>query len=449
VLWLLGASLGSITAPAGAAPILVPDHVKLETLDNGLRIVLKQEPAQPAVALALYIKAGSLYEPEGKSGLAFLSQRMVFGEQDADGEPGFGRQIQALGGEAMVGTTRDFVQVTVTVAPEYVGDVLQAMGQALAQPDLSAEAFEREQRAVLRRLQAERQQITPRNMQARLSRRLWAEAFRKHPYGGSPRGSEAEIKKLKPADVAGFVKQFYAPDNISLVVVGNTTAQDLVPRVQAALGALEPARSRWSRPPPEPAQSGRRVRVQREATLKATMLSLAFRAPGIENKPDVCAMDLIYTLLGQGDFGWLDRVLRDEKGLAISAEADFLTQREPGLFILTLATPPNKELQARAALEQKIAKLQQELVPEDRLREAKRLLTVNYAFQNETGTDQTGSLGFYDAIDTYEFAIQYIDQVRAVTREDLRRVAQQYFVPERATLVIMRPRGARSGQEAT
>ena len=112
---LLTAGLCAVSAAWGA-PVLAPDHVSLKTLDNGLRLVVKEERAEPVVALALYVRAGTLYEPEGQAGVAALVQRLVFGHMG--GDEGFAAQVEAMGGEAAVATTRDFVEVTATVAPE-------------------------------------------------------------------------------------------------------------------------------------------------------------------------------------------------------------------------------------------------------------------------------------------------------------------------------------------
>jgi predicted Zn-dependent peptidase len=202
----------------------------------------------------------------------------------------------------------------------------------------------------------------------------------------------------------------------------------------------------WTPPEPEPALDGPKTDAQTK-DMNLTLLGYGFRAPGIARKRDVCAMDLIYTVLSDGRKARLTTEV-EEKGLVNAFDFQFLTQRENGLVLLTAATTPDKELEARTALTEQLERLATDGVTDDELVRARRVLRNSYAFSNEAYSDQIGSLGFYEMIDTYRFAIDYIDAVNQVTADDVKRVASEYLSSDKAILVIFRPPAPRgSGHE--
>jgi len=169
-----------------------------------------------------------------------------------------------------------------------------------------------------------------------------------------------------------------------------------------------------------------------------TAISYAWHAPGMPDETDICATDLIYTLLGKKQVGRLDKLLVEEKSYAADVRIDYLTQKHPGLFVITAVVMDKNEMAVRKAILEQAQRLVDEPVPEDELARAKLLLRTEYAFSNETYAGQVGSLGFYDAITSYRFAIDYIDIVSAITPEQLQAAARKLFVPDSYSLLILR-----------
>jgi zinc protease len=126
-------------------------------------------------------------------------------------------------------------------------------------------------------------------------------------------------------------------------------------------------------------------------------------------------------------------------GLANAFDLQYITQKDPGLVMLSAAVPPDKELDARTAVQKELERLATEGISAEALTRVKRILRNSYAFTNEAYSDQTGSLAFYEMIDTYRFAVDYIDAVNQVTPEDVKRVAAEYLDPEKQVLIIFRP----------
>ncbi|MGD8239899.1 MAG: pitrilysin family protein, partial [Armatimonadota bacterium] len=287
----------------------------------------------------------------------------------------------------------------------------------------------------------------PRAIPLQMMRRLWDLAYETHPYAKALRGTPESIGQITHTRATEYYERFYAPGNISLLVVGAVTPGEAVAAAASTLGRIPRRDVRWQRPDPEPPQTdARKDTVLVPAPRHAFMM--AFHGPGIDDKRDVCAMDVIYTILGQGERSRLLRVLRDEQKVVLSAEVEFITRRDPGLFIVTCIAAPDREQAAREGVLQQIQRLADEPLPPDELAQAKKLLRDAYAFSNETLADQTGSMGFYDSIDTYKFALDYIAEVNKVTVKDVQSTVRRYLRPDAYTLVVARPAASGAVKEA-
>ena len=431
---------------AVAAPILDPTHIQEATLDNGLRVIVKQEPYWPVVAIGLVIKAGSVDETDENAGVAHMIEHLLF--EDAEDGSALGPWIEDMGGYVNASTWRDFTQVTVAVASEFLPEVLPRLAQSVFAAQFTEEQVAR-QRQIIAREMADRYAL----VDTLLDKLIWDLAFTVHRYKYPVPGTADSVAGLTSDMVNEFHRIHYQPSNAALLAVGDVAADEFTQLAESSFGeyqSLAVAAGYPPRPrsPVEPPQTGVRPKVELMGT-QATFVQLAWHAPGVATKPEVCAMDLAYTILGAGRRGWLEKHVCREKQLAITCAVQFLTQRDPGLFIITAVTAPDKELAARQASLEEVEQLRAAPVSDQTLQEAKRLLYADYAFTNEAYTDQVDTLVFYEAIDSYRFATEYIELVNQVTAADLQAVVSKYLGPDNCSRLIIRPKESAEGtQEA-
>lgn len=425
---------------AGAAPILDPAKITERTLDNGFRVVVKDEDQWGLAAAGLYVRAGSAQEAEDQIGAAHLLEHLLFEATDPRDDRRVGPAIESMGGYVNAMTSRDFTRIEVTVASQYLPRAMELMAEAAFEPDISPAAVTREREIVAR-------ELTDRLDSAggALDDLIWSTAYERHPYARPIGGTPEQVTTLTLEDLMAFHDRYYVPANMALVVVGDVEAADVYARAEELFGGRESAPAPDLSAPAEPEQTDVRVGAETRPS-RALLLSYAWHAPEIEDVEDVCAMDLLYTILGEGQFGRLHQALNAE-GLALMSNCDYLTQRDPGLVIITAMTVPDKETQVRSAIINEIERLRTETLTEEQVAEAKRVLRISYAFSNESFSDQVGSLGFYEALGDYRRAVDYIDTIEAVTAEKLQEVAREYLDPDAYTLAIVRPEAAPGEQE--
>ena len=432
---------GSLTSVccAQAAPILDRQATSLQELDNGLRLVTKQAPGDYVVA-ALYVHGGSRTETAWPAGMARFAELLMF--QGSTGNQAMERQAEAKARAIFwdSATTRDFTYCRLAMAPQDLAFALDRLAAALSWRDFTATDIERTRREMLRDLTEPGTPGAQPNILSvvrDLDDALWVQAFSEHPYGNPSRGTSDSLDRITGDALRQYLDTFYVPSNTSLVVVGAVTAQEALQAATDTFGKLPRGEAKWDPPKDEPRQTKmRRATRPLPAGARRSVLMMGFHAPGMAAKPKVCATDILYTVLGQGPRARLPRVLVQEKKLATMVDVEFVTRRDTGLFVITCVFAPENELKVREAIRSELAKLTATKFTAAELADTKRLLARAYALSNEALTDQSGSLGFYDSMDTWEFAVDYVDLVNQVSADDVQQVARELFRLDAYTIII-------------
>jgi len=426
------AAIGAV-ANAPAAPIIDPAHIKEHTLTNGLHIIVKEERGWGVVALGAYIRCGSLYDPADTPGVAHFLEHMLFRTGEEDGEPSeLIATVEGGGGQINAETSRDSTLLHLVTSPQSLSKLWPTLARTLMEPQFDPDAVDRERRIIA-------QEMTEREGQAinTISEAVWAEAYPNHPYGNSVGGTPESLDKIDAKVLSEYHQRFYVPNNMALILCGDVDPEEAFTQIQEAFGGYDQRPVDWTPPEPDtPIESGRVDVETKPVTM--TLIGLGYRGPGIMRKREVCAMDLIYTILGEGRSAWLDTEV-EAKGSVTAFDLQFITHRDDGLVLVTAVAEPGKELEARDALLSQFARIAEEGVSQEDLDRAKRQLRNSYAFSNEAYSDQVGAMGFYEMIDTYRFAIDYIPAVDEVTVDDIKATARKYFNPDTRVLVIFRP----------
>lgn len=430
--------------PCPAATVFGPGQVSVAELDNGVRVVVKEAHFAPLVAISVVIRAGRITEEDGIYGASHFLEHLLFGgEADELVEP-LGLRVERLGGYINASTERDFTRVWCVVAAEFVPEALQAMGDALIGVRIREEAVEQERKVILQEIAM----AEDRDLATILRRMLWSNAYKTHPYGGPIPGTPSDVRGISAEALQAYFDRYYVGRNAAVVIVGDVATDEARRQVAHAFGDMPRGHTANFAFPEDPLPD-RVVQVKEKRRIPNVLIGIAFRAPGIATKDEVGAMDVIYTVLGEGPHCRLIEQLVNEEGVAFPISpggfCSYLTQRHPGLFSVLVGTSPDKAEQARDGILREIRRLADEPLTAQELARAKRLLRNAYAFGNQTYQDQTFSLAFYEAIDTYQFALEYEDAVMAVTADQVQATARKYLRADNYVVAIVEPSGDLGG----
>ena len=430
--------LGSLAAAAalGAenpAAVLDISHIQDQTLSNGLHVIIKSEPYWKAVSLGLVLRSGAKDDPPGQSGLAHLCEHLLF-EPNLPGMS-LALEVENLGGFVNAETTADFTQVNLAVASQFAPDLMPHLASAVFGAKFTDEQVAAEKLIVQREIQDRQAQVL-----TGVDHLLWDLSFTQHPYRFPLTGTVGGVAALTADQAREFYQQHYVAGNMALIAVGDLAPTSFFALARQHFGGYPKQDRPAENLPAEPEQTAARTKLV-EAGIGNTLIRYAWHAPGVSDKAGVCAMDLLYTALARGETSLLNKAL-EQPGLALDASCEFLTEKYPGLFVITVITTPEKELQARQALREVMVGLRDKQFSDEELKYLKKLLYADYAFSNQSYSDQVGSLCFYEAVDSYKFATSYLSAVNAVTAEQLQAAAGKVLRENNYNLVIIRPQGA-------
>jgi zinc protease len=270
---------------------------------------------------------------------------------------------------------------------------------------------------------------------------LFATAYQRHPYRFPVIGELEIYNQLTQEQVMQYYKTRYVPNNLTFVVVGNVDAE----KVRQQLAELfKPYPEKSLKPvfiPEEPPQLGRRE-VHREFATELTHLALAWHIPGVTS-PDVPALDLLSTILGDGRSSRLYRRLREEAGLAFSISAFSYTPGDPGLFGIDATVDPKKRDAAEQLALQIIDEVKRAGVSADELEKAKKITLSHHLGALTTMRGQASDIGSNWLLTRdLNFSRQYLDAVQKVTLDDVKRVAANYLTENNLTVVSLNPKGS-------
>lgn len=421
-----------VIAAGAQANSLPAESIKLKTLPNGLRVLVREAHEAPLVTIDLWVRAGSARETSETNGVAHFMEHLLFRGTAKRGRGEVDRDIEDLGATLNATTSRDWMHLYTTVASRYWQNALEVIADAVQNSALRPEDVEREQMIILDEL-ARAADDPLRDANQRLAELL----FPSHPYRLPVAATRDSIIRIQREQVVQFYRKYYVPNNASLVIVGDVTEAEAFAAAQKFFGEWKKGEIADPEPVPDsPPDSPRHAEFKvRRGT---PVVGIGFMAPSVKQVADVCACDLLLSLLGQRD-GLLTRLLVGQ-GVATRVTTEFLTQRYPGIFSIVIDLPEGgNPAQVEAMVVGALQQLAKTPVSEAELARAKREILGNYLFSIETTEGQASTLGFYEMIDSYLFATEYEKNVQAVKPEDIRRVVETYLNPERRVVVYLLP----------
>ncbi|MBN1460662.1 MAG: insulinase family protein [Armatimonadetes bacterium] len=431
--WLC-VSLAWTLAHASAA-ILDPRTVQSEVLNNGLRLIVSTDAQATVTAVEVVVKVGSANEPVGQRGIAHLLEHVLWASAPrADFDPRLA--IESVGGVLDAQTLRDYTRFYATVPAGHLDTAVEALSSIVLCQSLPDAIIAREQRIVIEESAARSE-----DPKAVLEDEAFTQVYTPdHPYANPVDGYPDELLALDEARLSLFHQTWYLPNNMAVVVSGDVTFQQAREAIVRAFGHLPPAPVP-TRITPTLSRPREGVEHSRELPIERAYVMAAYLGPPGSERRQVCATDVLATLLTHDTQGCLVHALREQTGLALQVGVDFLTQHDRALFgIWVVCDPANIEAVQRVIREQ-LADIARGSVRPPELAAAKRLLSAGYAFANETPADRATTLGFYEAIDSYLTACYYLAWANAMGSDDVAEIAQWYAGDP--VWIILRPETCR------
>jgi zinc protease len=410
-----------------ARPPVVPgrDSVRSTTLANGLKVIVWPVHNIPNVALYNWVRAGSRNEAPGITGLAHFFEHMMFNGTSRRQPGEFDRLMEARGGSNNAFTSDDVTVYQDWFPRSALELVFDLESDRVANLAFTPQVIESERGVVY----SERRLRVEDNNQGLLGEQVQATAFVAHPYQFPTIGWPSDIQAWQMSDLQKFFKTYYAPNNLTLVLAGDLEPEQvfaLARRYFEAIPRQSPPESVRTR---EPEQLGeRRVTIKRKA--QTPLLQYAYKSPAAAD-PRGPAVNLLLSVLVDGDASRLHRLLVEQEKLAIEIGGHWQEGFDPGLFWLYLTLPEGSDPSAvEHVLDAELDNIAACGVTETELARAKNLIAAGFWKKLATIDGKAQLLGEYevlhgdwkklfDAPPLFEMVTQ--DEVRGVAHEILDR----------------------------
>ena len=420
---------------AAFSPISFASQVQEFILDNGLKVLLLEDHKSPAVTFQVWYRVGSRNEQDGKSGLAHFLEHMMFKGTPTTGPEEYSRIIAKNGGRANAFTSADVTVYFATMSREKIHIQLDLEADRMVNALLGERYFEAEKKVI----QEERRLRVDDNPISALGEVTGAIAYRVHPYRRPVIGWMNDIQHLTRQDLVDFYKLYYVPNNAYIVVTGDFSTAEIMPKIRAAYGKIP----RGAQPPKvhadEPPQRGeQRVILKKDAELPFVLMY--YHAPTLISA-DSFALDLLTVILAGGRSSHLYQDLVYQKQLVRGVDADYSRLSiDPTVFSVTAQLLPGKEpAVVEREIDGLIEKVKAEWVGERELQKAKNQVEAAFVFGRDSIFGQAMKIGLYEAARDWRLIDRYIEGIKKVTREDIRRVAKQYLDRDRRTVGTLIP----------
>ena len=432
---LVVCALAVLSAQA-QAPRNVRVDFKETTLKNGLRVITVEDHSAPVVAISITYNVGSRNERQGRTGFAHLFEHMMFKGSENVGSGEHYMLVFNNGGN-MNGTTNEDRTNYFEVLPANQLDLaLFLEADRMKSLAITKENLDNQRNAV----QEERRLGVDNQPYGKSSERQQELLYDNFAYKHSVIGSMDDLNAATVEDVAAFFKMYYAPNNATLVLVGDFKTTEALAKIRSSFESIP----RQPDPPAvdmtEPQQKAERRDSLNDVLARAPRVDLAYKAvPG--NTADFYALQVLGAVLQSGQSSRLYQKLVKEKEMVTSVGGFMDEKRGVGAFYSNATLRPGvKTDDVEAAIYAEIERLKKEPIADWELQKAKNTTRRNLINGLQSSLLRAITIGQYAVYYNDPSLINTrLDKVAAVTKEDVQRVANKYLLDTNRTVVITMP----------
>jgi len=405
---------------------------------NDLKVLLVSDKSAETVSYHTYFNVGSSDEVQGKTGLAHLFEHMMFKRTDKYDDTHFSRALEEAGAPDLnAWTWLDMTAYHVSLPAEKLGLVIALEATRMNGLVVDKEQLDAEREVVLN----ERRYRVDNDPEGAMNERLWALAFEKSRYHWPTIGWEKDIEGYSVEDCTNFYRDWYAPNNATVVVVGDIDRDQVLSLLEKSYKEIPASQVERLAHGDEPEQTEER-RLDMELDLQTEMLQMGYKTPSLSH-PDYAALAVLDGVLTAGNSSRLERRLVDT-GWATSAGAWLPSFQHDSLYEFNVTMRSGKAADAAlAVIRAELADLRDNPVTTEELERVRNQLLVMLHGGLLSNSGRAGFIGFNEvAAGSWEAGLERIEAIGKVTAEDVQRVARDWFVDVHSSVVVGRPKGA-------
>ncbi|MBI2875439.1 MAG: insulinase family protein [Candidatus Tectomicrobia bacterium] len=412
-------------------------RVQETRLPNGLKVLTKEVHAAPVVTTYVWYRVGARNENVGTTGVAHQVEHLLFKGTQKLKAGEIDRIISGAGGENNAFTSHDYTAYYITLPKDKLEIALKIEADRMVNSRISPQDLASEKRVVLSELEGDEN-----DPQEALDEVVQGTSFLAHPYRWPVGGFKSDVQAFTPESVRSFYRRYYLPNNATLVIVGDFRTEAVLPKVRQLFGSIP----RGPAPPPvvtvEPPQRGeRRVVVKREGS--TAYLQVQYHV-GPLSHPDTYPLSVLDSALTGGRSSRLYRALVETQ-LATSVYSQLHQAIDPGWFSFSVTVRQGVEpSKVEEVLLAELEKVKTEPLTPRELQKAVNQTKAQFIYADDSVSSQASHLGYFETVASHKLLDTYVDRIRQVKADEVKRVTGQYLSADNRTvghLVPLPPKG--------
>ncbi|MGH9692376.1 MAG: M16 family metallopeptidase [Candidatus Acidiferrales bacterium] len=407
------------------------------TLSNGLRVILLENHSVPVINLQVWYHVGSKDEQPGRSGFAHLFEHLMFKGSAHVGPDEHSRIIEAVGGFDNAETSDDTTNFFETFPSNYLERVLWLEADRMGSLNVDETNFKSERQVV----EEERRVRVDNQPYGSLEEDLRAAAFTVHGYHHTPIGSIEDLNKATIEDVRDFFNTYYKPNNATLVIVGDFNSDQALSWTKEYFEGIPASTKPIPRlDTPEPPQTAEREVNKSYSNTPLPAVVIGYKIPA-RYTADAYALDLASDILAGGESSRLYQSLVYKDQIAVEAAGFGNFTEDPNLFwAYAIMNQGHTAQEGEKAVVDVLDGLKEKPMDDKELEKAKNQEISGFILGRDTDEEKAVALASAAVIGKDAGLVNTeLERYLKVTPADIQRVAQEYFVPQHATVLIVNP----------
>jgi zinc protease len=409
-----------------------PSKVSKTTLNNGMRLIVKENRNNPIVSIQVSMLGGVRYEEETLNGINQFMAVMITKGTEKQTSLEIAKKVERMAGSFSGFSGYNSFGLNFTFLSQHFDEALTLLGDVIRQPSFDSDEMEKRRRSILASIRRQEDNLD------RTVFRLFRKAlYEKHPYRMDMIGTLESVQRITQKDLKEYYRRIAVPENMVFTIVGDVDMNQAVQAVQKEFGKLD--KGNFVHPgvaQEPPLQKTRKSEVYKEK--EQAHFVIGFLGPTIRSKDRYAVEVLDAALSGMG--GRLFYELRDKESLAYSLAFIGNVNLDPGYICVYMGTHPDKLDKAIESVLRELKKVKEEGLTLDEVERAKRYLIGNFEIGLQTNGAQANRISVDELYDLgFNYYEKYPDDIKRVSMEDIRRVAKEYLNLDVYALAIIRP----------
>ena len=408
--------------------------VERTTLDSGVRVLTETVPSVRSVAVGAWVEAGSRDELAAQCGITHFIEHMVFKGTARRRGYLINQRMESVGGYLNAFTSKEHTCFYARGLDEHLGRALDTVLDLVTSPTLPPREIEKEKDVVVEEIKM--YEDAPEDFIFDLYDETM---YPGHPLGRPVIGTPETVRSFTHADLAGYIGRHYVPNRLVVSVAGRARHGDVVRHVEKLLAGFDRATSPLDR---QPAGDYTPREVEREIPTQQAHLVVGTRGPGAldDRRP---TLSVLNTILGGGMSSRLNQNIREKYGWCYSVYSFVNLQAESGDLGVYIGTDASRVDRSRQLIQRELDKLAMSVVSPRMLNRAKQQLKGSVVMGLESTSNRMQRLGRVELMYGEQVPIDdAIEEIDAVTAEDVREIAETLFAPDRMSSVALLPTDA-------